>query len=305
MTVTQSDNLPQGRLHDALTSYLSESLLHNDAPKRTIAIESLVDEFPDSALQYDDRGRLPIHVACEEGLPLGVIQCLLQTWPDTIESPTKRKRQMIPLHVVCRHYNGSNCQKSAVIQHMLTINPWAARTTTAAGETPLHCLLQNYFCTLADVKLLVNVYPEALDIATKKGYTPLHIACEMHYMERSTKRARPTDDNPSSSSADIIAFLLKHVSPEALGATNSKGELPLHSAVRSHQSLDTIRGLLSAYPDASKRVDRRGRTALHLATARHSLCRKTVRYLIQANQSAVHQKDNDGSTPRILDARQL
>ena len=175
-------------VHEALRELAVESLFcDNDLLEKNI--QRLVDEFPESVTAFDSKGYTPLHIACKEGAPLNVIQTLVGAWPDSVKWPTFNKKKMLPLHLVCRYYSGRNLQKSQVILFLLRTYPAAVKMTTQAGELPLHLCLQNYFCTLEDLRLLLCKYPGALQMPTNK--LPLHIACEKQYVERQKRDEHP------------------------------------------------------------------------------------------------------------------
>lgn len=288
------------QLHRALEDYAIDTLQSCGMKDRVIQIEDMVNRCPAAVLCCDENGRLPIHTACQVGIPLRLIKFLLNAAPATIMTPTKDHRKLLPIHVVCRYYNGRNKEKLAIIRHLLKYHPETSiLTTTAKGETALHCLLQNYFCTVADLQVIAAECPEVFSFSMKRGTTPLHLACGRHYMTRATKRPRPRDDDPSSSSAEIIQFLLNRCPAKMLRTPNSKGELPLHTAVRGDQSCETVNAIVAAYPDAVSFVDKRGRTALHIASERPVCCEETIQLLLQMYPEAADQPAYDGSLPSV------
>ena len=175
----EEEKLP---LHEALREFAVESLFCGNALLEK-NIQRLVDEFPESVTAFDSKGYTPLHIACKEGAPLNVIHTLVGAWPDSVKWPTFNKKKMLPLHLVCRYYSGRNLQKSQVIHFLLRTYPAAVKVTTQAGELPLHLCLQNYFCTLEDLRLLLCKYPGALQMPTiETNKLRLHIACEKQYM---------------------------------------------------------------------------------------------------------------------------
>ena len=104
----EEEKLP---LHKALREFAVESLLFDNVLLEG-NIQRLIDEFPESVTAFDDKGYTPLHIACKEGAPLNVIDALVRAWPDSVKWPTFNKKMMLPLHLVCRYYSGSNLQKS-------------------------------------------------------------------------------------------------------------------------------------------------------------------------------------------------
>ena len=289
------------QLHHMLNDFSLMSLVRNDSIDRVQVIFGLISRWPEIVLARDENGLLPIHVACQEGAPLVVVQRLLQARPETTMSPTNDRRCMLPLHLACRFYNGRNKEKSRIIRYLCKSNPTSLQLTCSNGETPLHLVCRNYFCTAKDVRFLSRQFPKALTIQSRKdGKTPLHIACEKHYMERKqgTHVPHPSDDNPSSSSSEIVHYLVQ-LQPNALRMANHRGELPLHSCVKGFQPTPLVHFLLHQYPYAATHQDRHGRTPLHLSTLQRMPSHSTTQALLQAFPDAVLMTDDQGNRPNL------
>jgi hypothetical protein len=288
-------------LHQALRDYSMDALLASSVASRAVLEHDILQHITaETACVFDaTTGHLPLHLACRAGLPYAVVERLVMVYPAAVRIATRDSHGLLPLHILCRYYAGSNRERTKLLGFLLRRYPAASRiTTTASGELPLHLLCHNYFCSTTDLALLIKYYPHAIDTPSKnkkRQNLPIHIACGTKYMVREQQRlARPAkqqrggivqqqvEDEPGSSSDEIIQFLAQQY-PTSLTMANGKGELPFHAAIRGYQSLATLRFLLQAYPSAlaTTATDGHGRTALHLAVSRHEPCRLTIRALLE------------------------
>jgi hypothetical protein len=310
-------------LHRALRDYSMDALLASSVASRAVLEYDILQLITaETACLFDDTtGHLPLHLACRAGLPYAVVERLVMVYPATVRIATRDSHGLLPLHILCRYYAGSNRERTKLLGFLVRRYPAASRiTTTASGELPLHLLCHNYFCSTTDLALLIKYYPHAIATPSKnkkRQNLPIHIACGTKYMVREQQhRARPAkqqrggivqqqvEDEPGSSSDEIIQFLAQQY-PTSLTMVSGKGELPFHAAIRGYQSLATLRFLLQAYPSAlaTAATDGHGRTALHLAVSRHEPCRLTIRALLETIidplmiEAALSAVDADGKTP--------
>jgi ankyrin repeat protein len=318
---------PPSPLHQALRDYSMDALLASSAASRAVLEHDLLQLITaETACLFDDTtGHLPLHLACRAGLPYAVVECLVMVYPAAVRIATRDKYGLLPLHVLCRYYAGSNRERTKLLGFLLRQYPAASRIITSGGELPLHLLCHNYFCSTTDLALLIKYYPHAISTPTqpKRQNLPIHIACGTKYMVREhQRRPRPAkrggfvqlqvEDAEGSSSDEIIQFLTQQY-PASLTTINGKGELPFHAAIRGYQAVATLRFLLQQADDPTTAAtitatDGHGGTALHLAVSRHDPCRLTIRALLETLidlsltpmnmiEAALSAVDDDGKTP--------
>lgn len=288
-------------LHRALTDFSLQSIADPDNVTRLEQhIKEMVQSWPNSVDVFNNQGMTALHIACKEGAPLSVIMDLVNAKPSSVETATRNKQKMLPLHLVCRYYSGPAATMCQVVQFLLRVHPDAARCATGAGgELALHLCCQNYFCTVPLLELLVQAYPEAVRLVThKKRQLPLHLACERHYFQRSVNGRIRTDTSNeiSSSSHEIIRYLVESFT-ESVAVYDKKGELPFHTAVRGYQTPETIMFLLSVFPDSIHFSQDTGRTALHICVTNAVPDLATLTLLLEADASASTVVDDEGKIP--------
>jgi ankyrin repeat protein len=262
-------------------------------------ITDLIRARPSLLHEFNPDGLTAFHVACMEGVSLTVIEALVENHRGSVAMATRNRKEMLPLHLVCRYYSGSSANMCCIVQYLLAIYPDAASVAAGTGEVALHLCLQNPFCTLPLIKLLIRAFPGAIRLVTnKKRQLPLHLACERHYFHRlaSTKCHRDTGFEVSNTSDDIIRYLVE-LDEEALSIFDAKGFLPIHAAVRGYQTPTTLKFLLSAFPDSIQFVDAKGRTPLHLCVSNAVPDLATTAILMAADPSATAVTDDKNNLP--------
>jgi ankyrin repeat protein len=294
-------------LHRALAELSLQSVADRDnANLLEQRIKSMVRAWPGSVDVFNKEGLNPLHIACREGAPLAVIQDLVIARPNSIKTPTRNKRKMLPLHLACRYYAGPTATWYKIIKFLLQTYPAAAEIKTGqTGELALHLCCQNYFCTVRVLGMVVKAYPDALKIGThEKRQLPLHLACERHYfrrMEVGKHRMDHEESEISSSSDDIIRYLV-HEYAESVTVYDTKGQLPLHAAVRGYQSTATVKFLLSVFPESIQYLDDTGRTALHICVSNAVPDLAMVRLLLKADPTATVVADDYDKIPLLYAA---
>lgn len=296
-------------LHRALSEYSLLAIADpDDVPRLEKSIRTMARAWPESIDVFNEAGLTALHIACMEGASLPVILDLINAMPTSVGTATRNKRRMLPLHLVCRYYSGPTATMYKILQFLLKVNPNAAKIPTGTGELALHLCCQNHFCTVLIVDLLVKAYPEALKIGTqnKKRQLPLHLACERRYFRRlessksSKKKGGSTCSEVSSSSScssDMVIRFLVRKYAESVTIYDTKGELPLHTAIRGYQSDETVKFLLSVFPESIQFVEDTGRTALHICVACAMPDMAILQLLLQADATATTVVDDHGKTP--------
>ena len=136
-----------------------------------------VEDDPDIASRWifgmDRKGktvvvwkRLPIHLACAYGAPVGLVSILLNAYPDggMAADPVDG---FTPLHFLCR----TNAP-STVIRLLLSKCPEATRANNFEGRTPLHVAVLSEG-SYSVVEALLEDDPVPVSMPDAEGLTPL------------------------------------------------------------------------------------------------------------------------------------
>eukprot|EP00579_Thalassiosira_antarctica_P014860 CAMPEP_0201950948 /NCGR_PEP_ID=MMETSP0903-20130614/56751_1 /ASSEMBLY_ACC=CAM_ASM_000552 /TAXON_ID=420261 /ORGANISM="Thalassiosira antarctica, Strain CCMP982" /LENGTH=675 /DNA_ID=CAMNT_0048494205 /DNA_START=1 /DNA_END=2027 /DNA_ORIENTATION=+ len=153
-------------------------------------------------------GRLPLHLACDNGLNLNAVQVLFDAYQEAIQS--KDRRGKVPMDLTW------NTEVNLFLETQLAYarkakNIDAMTTEDGNGWLPLHHALHNK-ASLGAIKLLVKGRLVALRVADNQGAFPLHIACEF-------------------GTADVVKFLAEPFDIW-LNVCDMNKNFPLHYACR-------------------------------------------------------------------------
>jgi len=192
---------------------------------------------------YDYNGSLPLHVACQVGAPIEVLQVLRDIYPQALF--IQNNNGDLPLHLLCH-----NTAPTATIRWMLVAMAEhmplevGLQTKNLNGDLPMHiaCKVQSQF---ESIQLLVQEFGGALQTRNGGGDLPLHICCR-------------------GDAAFATIRLLAQEFGGALQIRNGCGDLPLQICCRENAALATIRLLAQQYPYALDIPDRNGLFPLHL-----------------------------------------
>lgn len=120
--------------------------------------------------------RLPIHMACAEGAPSGLISLLLDIYPEgaTIAAPGGDGSK--PLHTVCRV--ACSAASSSVVSTILRYAPDATREFDDFGRTPLHvaCQRSKEEASYAIIEMLVQYDPVTIHMLDAEDMSPADYA---------------------------------------------------------------------------------------------------------------------------------
>jgi hypothetical protein len=117
--------------------------------------------------------RLPMHLACANGAPVGLIEVLLQAFPEatTVEDPHDG---CLPLHIACR------AQASLpVIQRLVDACPGTVLAVDGGGRVSLHVAVASQ-APYGVLEFLLRQDPESVVAVDQHGRTPMDYAMELY-----------------------------------------------------------------------------------------------------------------------------
>jgi len=286
--------------------------LMNKAPFRVV--KAIYEARPRAITACEpDHNRMPLHVACESGLPLEVVEYLHGKWPDAVHETCHNG--MLPLHLVAT----SNACRLPVLCFLLAAFPkgislkdnqdmtaldyversghphsakivrefergeafWAAKDIRDPSVSQVSLLI----CQKKWDEMLQRLqqYPEEATIWTvheEKRMLPIHYACKFR------------------APANVIKELAE-VHPYGLSLTcEENNTTALHLACEHSCPLEAIWILLDGHTDAASQKDALDLLPLHLACAQGASL-KVVEALLRVYPAAVTQTDAKGYTPKV------
>jgi ankyrin repeat protein len=224
-------------------------------------LRALLEEDPvDLQLMSEDQEVSPTSLAIAKDNPsLGFINELISIDGSVVQKPDRDGA--FALMYACA-WN----EKTTLTEKLYSLNPKAINFTDAYGFLPLHFAC--YAGTLENVIFLLLKYPKAAMIKNRAGVLPL-LACAANTRRGGVEMARvlieeypeainiPDDEGSlplhiaaQFSSIDTIKFFYA-VNPSAASTANSEGLLPMHFAgLRKEKDIDIVDFLTEANTDA-------------------------------------------------------
>ena len=217
----------------------------------------------------NDRGELPLHIACSQvslepvishyiflGMAIQTLECV-RLLPEVVPTkPATLPPELANLPLEFVKLVSTDCDINA--------------TTKIGGDTPVHIA-----CRHSQIDIVTYLTQErhcALNIANNEGELPLHIACQQKLLEM-VKLVDKCDINVTTKSGDtpvhiacrhyqidIVTYLTQERHCD-VNIPNNEGELPLHIACQWN-SLEMVKLVSSCGLHAQTK---RGYTAMHIA----------------------------------------
>ena len=226
--MSEGDNRSEksaAELEDKLEDYCHSDSLSEEGLRKFFAQHGLTTG--DNQNRLSDRSRVFYEACNNERVTVGIIQCLLEYFPDTISDFDRWS----PLHTLCSYNNTT----LSLIQLIVDEAPDSVRSVDYDGWTTLHYLCGNDqvddTAAMQVLKLLIDKYPEAALHADNEGDLPIHLASGCQRFSR-----------------DFVSMLVEAY-PGSVSTPNDEGVLPLHEAC-STGSLATVEYLYRQYPAA-------------------------------------------------------
>lgn len=165
-----------------------------------------------------------------------------------------------------------------MVRIFISMYPWSLKQKNANGDLPLHvCLKRDDHSSLLICELL-HKFPKSASIKDSTNSLPLHLACRKH------------------KNTTCIKALLQHYPTAA--HTKSFGSLPLHHLCQNPSaSVESIKLLLQANPNAATIANSFGNLPLHFICASDKPQIEAIRILISRNPRALTHLNTMGETP--------
>jgi ankyrin repeat protein len=284
-------------------------------------VEFLIEHDPTAIFEKDFHGRLPLHYAACDNVPVAVTAGLLEKHPGAV-----RERDdnflgggLVPLQVGVAH--------GTTVEHLQLLGAaWpesvSAKDDGAEGYTPLHRAIDRRDIQWDVIRYLAKTSPQSLTCRSAKGLLPLHVAVSspslfrngtgplwlaQYVFELCPDAVRERDDLRGElalhravrldAPVPLLQFLVEKF-PASVRETDAEGRLPLHLAVaRTESALVASRLFLDEYPEAARTRDAYGRLPLHAAAATTRPNTVLLQRLTQIHPGAVRERDNEGYLP--------
>jgi ankyrin repeat protein len=264
-----------------LHALLSESV----SPIDIVAL-MMMEKNPAALIRKDLYDNLPIHLECRKNCRLSIISKCMDLYPELLAKADRSG--CLPLHWLLRNESSTINATMKMIEKY----PEASQHLNHDGDLPLHieCVQQ---CRLPILSKCIEIYPEALSVADRKGIPPLHrllrntlpssdISRLMMNMEKYSA-AFKSEDRHGNLPLHIecknqcrlsVIFKLIELRPEALTDCDSDGYPPLHRLIQNKSALDIALRIIEKYPAVLKGKDRYGDLSIHLEC--QNLCRSAI-----------------------------
>lgn len=223
-------------------------------------VQMLVQQAPETLRMKNSNGKIPLHLACRFGASLEILDLLLTNYPQGLEVRDNNDKR-------------PSC--------FLSINDYHSNSITKNKKNPflLHRVISGGF-SIPLVQLLLQALPESCTVSDENGMIPLHHACYCANKKKVTE------------SMEIISLLLEANpgsyqikdnmgrTPSALlsleqTTTMTNGRYLLHrqaankhlssTNTNSNSGIHLLRFLVHTYPDSIQQPDHHGMLPFHHA----------------------------------------
>lgn len=153
--------------HDRLPIHLAAA----NHLARDSLIQRLIQLHPRGASQEDRLGKLPLHIACEEGKDWNATRFIYEAFPSAIRQAERNARGWLPLHMAaaCSEKDGE------LIKRLTELYPEAASIPDHEGRYPLHIACSTGKDWAGGLRVLFDANPNALAMRDCRGFLPVHI----------------------------------------------------------------------------------------------------------------------------------
>jgi ankyrin repeat protein len=232
----------------------------------------LVDRYPKALAMRNDRGELPLHSALRNGAGRSLIQMLVERLP------------------------GSVAERDAYGYEAIHVA--AAAAAAAAGPRQLDVM--RYLIEVAPMSVRERTTP-AWGNAKTQGLLPLHLFLQAERWDPLQEDPRDGEGDanqpePPATDPDVVRLLLEQW-PESVHE-RAESSLPLHLALFSESpSVEVVRIVLDAHPEALQEKDHDGSTVIHKAVRNGSVPHEVLRLVVDARPELLLEADDAGDLP--------
>eukprot|EP00985_Skeletonema_marinoi_P025971 scaffold19606_cov134-Skeletonema_marinoi.AAC.4 len=291
-------------------------------------VKLLLEKHPEAVRHVDNKGLLPIHIACEFKAP-EFCRVLIEAYPGSERISNESGDGELPFHCAC----GTNT--IATVEYMYKLYPDAINHTTTRGVHPIHLAIMgmthrtNPTAAVDTVRYLLKCDPNVIFQKFKGTESLLYFAChwgEYEYNESNIGDALEFvkviyDANPEAIEDDemvsdtheyheqVQAFINNQLvhSRQAkdhrqMTTPDGNGQLPLHRALQNNVRLGSIKLLVKGNPSAIRNVDISCAMPLHVACEYHD-SPSVVQYLVELDTTTLGTVDGQGNTVLHLACR--
>ena len=256
------------------------------------------------ALVADASGKICLHRAVEDGVPVDILEVLVKASPQSIEAVSstgttplmaaiegEASAEAVKALLVAAPSpnNVDRCIRHAIesgtptdiVLLLADAMPVGTAVAEKEGDTALHHAIR-HGAAVEVLEALVKASPESCLALNKDGQTPLHLKISQLAIEGKSidvRQLRVLFDNEG----------------RALLVQDHEGYIALHLAMASGAPIATLEALLNSAPSSIQIKDGRGRSALFHAIANGAT--DFVNLLIEKNPETLIDQDNLGLTP--------
>lgn len=168
MELPQKNNISTTILHKAITS-------NGDVKHRAKVMFSILNATPEAAAIRNGYGSYPLHVITQRNTKLlakikeKLIRKLVSCYKQALVEPGGNGRRT-PIHILFTDYISADTAR-----YMLELGPQACKMPDKNGYLPAHIACSR-FCSPRKLKMLLDIFPQALFSKTTDGETCLSLA---------------------------------------------------------------------------------------------------------------------------------
>ena len=187
--------------------------------------------------------------------------------------------RVTPLHMACAQKPCSH----DMVQALALCGPHACAAQDFQGRTPLAVAICNSSVSSSMVQSLIDVYPQAVELASHGNYLPLHLALQQERSET------------------ICHSLIRAAGSrkKSLEAATVAGDTPFHMAcAQSQSSVRVVKLLAERFPEAIFLRNTAGQSPFDLARIFNPTLLKAIPQLETARQDLLlHNSNNNKNDP--------
>uniref|UniRef100_A0A7S4QX19 Uncharacterized protein n=1 Tax=Ditylum brightwellii TaxID=49249 RepID=A0A7S4QX19_9STRA len=269
-----------------------DSLLHQVCyhPNVTLdVVRWLVELYPEALRHQTSYGWVPLHRACiNDHISLEIVEYMINRYPEALRLQWRGKT---PLACAIYCY-GHRMLRDDIVTSILGKDPGCVGVRIGEGgeeSTVVHLVCKQSKIPLNVVKKMVQIWPGSLH-EREDGRLPLH---NLFYHGR----------YKGDTCTELLDFLLKSYPQSASVSTVpnnhifNESALPLHMACRRGESLDIIKMLGNAYPEAFNSIDNDGMYPLHHYCLSGKVDLPTMVYIVEKFPVALERHNHFGFLP--------